>query len=542
MLEENPPDGVLPLLDFDIEQAPQDCPATWALLGTGQTKGIFQLESNLGKSWTKKLKPQSEEHMSALGALLRPGCLKAVDENGVSMTQHYVLRRHEQEEVRSYHPAIDAILFPTYGVLAYQEQAMFLAVAIAGFNEQEADMLRKAIGKKLAAEMSKVRTMFLEGAKKANVVSQELAEEVFGWIEKSQRYSFNKSHSYCYGLQGYENAYIKAHHPLAFFAGWLNNAKHKADSQEEVNELVNDARLFDVVVEPPDLRNLEPHFQTDRKTITFGLADIKGIGDAQIAKLRTAIAETEAFLQKPLPQWNWLQFLVWCSDQVSSSVTAKLIEVGAMRWMGKGRQLMRAEFDAWNALTDKEKEWVRDTLTGSLFQFDDVVSILKAVGRPKKEGGGCANKNRVSAVNSQVSLLEKPPTPLVDTPHWIAWAEEELLGISITCSRVDSCDLSAVNCSCKEYMAGRTGYLMLGVEITRVHEVKTKTGKSPGSKMARLVVTDGTCAVDAVVWPETYKEVRGLLTEGNTILIQGERDKKEGTTLVIKKVWQASTA
>jgi DNA polymerase III alpha subunit len=549
VLEDNPPKDVIPLLDFDVEKAPQDCPATWALLGRGETKGVFQLESNLGKTWSRKLKPEAAEHMSALGALLRPGCLKAVDEHGVSMTKHYVLRKNGEEAVSFYHPALEPILFPTYGVLVYQEQAMAIAQAIAGFNLQEADQLRKAIGKKLPVEMAKCKKLFAEGAARLGLVTLEQAEEIFGWIEKSQRYSFNKSHSMCYGMTGYECAYIKAHFPVAFFTSWLYNARHKRSKdgpQQERFELVNDARLFDIVVEAPDLRSLERFFHTDRKTVKFGLSDIKGVGEAQIKKLRDVVAEAEQQIGKALKEWSWFDFLLRVASRLPSNVIVSLIEVGALRWLPMSRQRMVAEFKAWSSLTDKEREWISETHAGTgMFRdgFSDLIEAMKGVGRPKKEGGGCSNKNRVSSVNSQVYLLEHPPASLEDTPHWIAWVEEELLGISISCSKIDACDISQVNVSCKEYLAGRTGFLMFGVEVQQVREVKTKKGKAPGSKMAFLTIADASCSVDDVIcFPETWKEYSSVLTEGNTVIMQAERDtgKKDSTGLLVKKVWQAN--
>lgn len=549
ILEDSNDPDVMPLLDFDIEKAPADCPATWALLGRGETKGVFQLESNLGRQWSKKLKPEHEEHISGLVALLRPGCLKAVDENGVSMTQHYCRRKNQEEPVEIYHPALEKILFPTYGVLVYQEQAMFIAMVVAGFNEMEADMLRKAIGKKLAAEMAKVKLMFIEGVKKAGVVTEQQGEEIFGWIEKAQRYSFNKSHAMGYGLTGYDTAYIKAHCPLAFFTGWLYHAKDEADPQQEIFELVNDAKLFDIVVGPPDLRNLQAHFSSDRKQITFGLSDIKGIGESQIEKLKKAVAEVEVQLGKKLWTWTWSEFLLFCSPKLSSNLVTNLIKVGALRWMDVSRTLMLAEFAAWETTTKTERSWVEKAE-----RCPDLIATLKALSQPKYQKpkkkkdpepkgpfGGCHNEKRRQSVLSQVALLEKPPTSMKDSPHWIAWVEEELLGTSITCCKIDSCDTSQVNVTCKEFLAGRTGFLLFGVEIQQVREVKTKKGKNPGSKMGFLTISDNSCALDDVVcFPDVWKEYSNLLIEGNTVIIQGERDEREkSNSLFVKKVWYA---
>ena len=149
---------------------------TWDLFKEGRTKGVFQLESNLGRSWSKKLSPSNMEELSALIALIRPGCLKAVTD-GKSMTQHYVDRKHKKDEVTYLHKSLKEILKSTYGVLVYQEQSMRIAQKLAGFNLQEADKLRKAIGKKKADLMSKVKKKFIYGCEEVGMVDKETAQE-----------------------------------------------------------------------------------------------------------------------------------------------------------------------------------------------------------------------------------------------------------------------------------------------------------------------------------------------------------------------------
>lgn len=180
-------------LDLDIENINLQCPITWKLMSQGTTTGVFQLESNLGKQYSKKLKPENIEHLAALNSLLRPGSLKAYDEKGVSMTDHYCLRKNNEEETIIKYKELEDILNKTYNVIAYQEQCLQIAIKLADFNEIEADALRKGIGKKLPEEIAKVKKIFLEKGEKAGVLPKEALEEVFGWIEKSQRYSFNKS-------------------------------------------------------------------------------------------------------------------------------------------------------------------------------------------------------------------------------------------------------------------------------------------------------------------------------------------------------------
>ena len=171
-----------------------NCSKTWKLISDGNTKGVFQLESRLGQSMAKKLKPNDIEQLSALISIMRPGCLEAI-RDGKSVSNHYIDKKNGLESVDYFHPALEPSLKTTYGEMIYQEQAMQIAKDIAGFNLQEADMLRKAIGKKKPEEMSKIKTKFMDGCNRTAIVSQKEAEQIFGWIEKSQRYSFNKSHS-----------------------------------------------------------------------------------------------------------------------------------------------------------------------------------------------------------------------------------------------------------------------------------------------------------------------------------------------------------
>jgi DNA polymerase III alpha subunit len=176
----------------DINSINLECEKTWDLISSGNTKGIFQLESRLGRSIAKKLKPQNIEQLSALISILRPGSLEAY-RDGKTITQHYIDRKNGLESIDYFHPSLKPILEKSLGELIYQEQAMKIATDIAGFSLQESDELRKAIGKKLADKMAKVKKKFLEGSEKLNIVNKAEAEEIFGWIEKAQRYSFNKS-------------------------------------------------------------------------------------------------------------------------------------------------------------------------------------------------------------------------------------------------------------------------------------------------------------------------------------------------------------
>lgn len=187
----NPKDESI-IFDYNIENINIDCEKTWSLIGEGNTKGVFQLESRLGSTMAKQLKPENIEQLSALISIIRPGALDAV-RDGKNVTNHYVDKKNGLESIDYFHPALEPSLKTTLGEMIYQEQAMQIAKDIAGFDLKEADNLRKTIGKKLADKMAAMKSKFLEGCKAKNIVNEKEAEQIFGWIEKGQRYSFNKS-------------------------------------------------------------------------------------------------------------------------------------------------------------------------------------------------------------------------------------------------------------------------------------------------------------------------------------------------------------
>jgi DNA polymerase-3 subunit alpha len=299
-------------IDFqpDIEQIPLDCQATWDLISDGNTIGTFQLESRLGQSLARKLQPGNIQELADLVAIMRPGCMESM-ERGKSITNHYIDRKHMREQVEYLHQSLEPILKNTHGLLVYQEQALAICSQLAGFNLQEADAMRKAIGKKKADEMAKLKSKFIDGCKEVGKVNETEAIEIFGWIEKSQRYSFNASHSLSYALNCYLSAYAKSHFPRVFFTSYLDFAKEKIKPKEEINSLINNARYMNIEVNGPDIRKLNNHFLLQDKQIWFGLGQIKGIGESSIKKL------LESSIGIPLDTINWDKFLFKLAPKLS---------------------------------------------------------------------------------------------------------------------------------------------------------------------------------------------------------------------------------
>jgi DNA polymerase-3 subunit alpha len=516
-------------IEFDptIQNINLDCNRTWELISSGNTKGVFQLESRLGRSIAKKLKPENIEQLSALIAILRPGCLEAL-RDGKSVTNHYIDKKNGQESVDYFHPSLEPILKTTYGEMVYQEQAMEIAKNIAGFNLQEADLLRKAIGKKKPEEMAKIKGKFLEGAKKEAIVSEQEAEQIFGWIEKSQRYSFNKSHSVSYAINAYLSAYTKAHFSRVFFASYLRFAKDKIDPQAEIKELVQNANEMDITIHTPDLRKLNKLFILDNKNIYFGLTDIKGVGDSVFDKL-IKLAEIHN-----IDNMSWLEILIHILLNINSTAAKSIIQSGAVDFLKKSRQSMLFEYNNISLLTAKEIEYIIPFIK----ECSCIEQILKILlNKPK------ATKNRKEIITNIIAAMINPPHSLEDSPDWVADCEYALLGYSITCSKIDMYDISMTNATCKDFKNNNNlkQNIILGGEIDNINVVKTKSGKNKGLEMAFVTMVDSTGSLDSVVFfPEQYKTYRNMLFNGNIIIVKGSRSR-DSDSLFVEKSFIAKT-
>jgi len=508
-------------------------------LGEGKTKGMFQLEGHLGQTWAGKIKPENIEELGALVSLIRPACLRARSGNPPkSMTERYRDRKLGVEEVDDFDvPELQTILHNTYLIIVYQEDAMQIAVSLAGFNEQDADILRKAIGKKKADVMSQVENNFLLGCEKTAIISKEKAKEIFSWIREAQKYGFNKSHAISYAEGSYWTAYCKAHFPLQFFCSYLRGANWKQDKYEEIATLVNDAKLFNIKVNPPDLRDIQTNFYIKNQELYFGLLEVKQVGESSIVKIQHALKEVQLTLDRQIDNWSWLDYLIFFSDKISSSINKSLILTGATDFFGESRTLMSYHMDCWTQLTKKEKAWIQTKQYESTnnARWTTLHDALCDCAHKKADGGGCHTVRRIQVMQSVGNILRNPPHSLSDSFHFMAWNEEKLLGLPLTCNMVDDCDGAIqANTTCKELLDGKDGYIILAVTINRIKEIHTKKAKK---KMAFLTVSDNTYALDSIVcFPDDWKEFKDLLTVSNTVLLHGETSKKG--SFIIKQVWQ----
>ena len=256
-----------------LEELPMDSTRTFHLLQECRTTAVFQLESNGMKDLIRKLQPDNFNEIIALVALFRPGPLES------GMVGDYIDRKHGRAVVSYPHRDLESILRPTYGVILYQEQVMQIAQVLAGYSLGDADILRRAMGKKKASEMAKQRLVFVDGASRRGV-SDDLANYIFDQMETFAGYGFNKSHSAAYALLAYQTAWLKAHYPAAFMAAVLSA---DMDNTDKIAGFIDECRHMGLNILPPDINHSSYAFNaTDPQTIRYGLGAIKGIGLAAI--------------------------------------------------------------------------------------------------------------------------------------------------------------------------------------------------------------------------------------------------------------------
>jgi len=512
------------MIEFDINNF-KDIP-TWELICSGRTKGVFQLESGLGKHWSKKIKPRSIKELSDLISLIRPGTLQAISK-GKSMTQHYVDRKSGIDAVEYPHESLKEFLEDTYGILCYQEQAMIIVQKLGGFSLVEADILRKAIGKKKADLMNEMKDLFINGAEKTGIISKDIAKEIFSWIEKSARYQFNKSHSVCYAIDAYWSAYCKTHKPLKFYVTYLNHSDKKPDQHQEVKELVMDAKSFGIETYPPRLNHLYTNFTSIDDKIYYGLRHIKNVGSIECEKIQSVKTMYN------VSNFTWMDCLIKIIYRggINKRAAIALISVGAFNGANNknSRQKMLYEYNSWCQLSDREQECIAKNYKSDQELFEIVSNIPNLI------------KINAKRMTSFLDILESINCPLYDLEEKtrdLVDFENKFLGVSLTCSNSDAVKIQTNICS--DVINGTIiGKISLCISITQIKIYKTKKGKNPGREMAFLTGEDSSGELDSMtIFPETYEKYKDLLLENNSVVIFGEVSKKDKNSVIVNKIIQ----
>lgn len=460
-----------------LDDIPLDDEDTYKLLSSGQTTGIFQLESSGMRDILIRMQPNRFEELIALVALYRPGPMLWIDD--------FIKRKKGEAQIKYDLPQMKEILDETYGIILYQEQVMIIANKIANFSMGQADILRKAMGKKKPEEMEKQKEAFIKGAV-ANGISEKKAGKIFENMEPFAMYGFNKSHSAAYAYLAYQTAYIKAHYPVEFMAA---NLSADMDNTDKIVKSISECRNMSIAILPPDINQSDREFKVVGNAIRFGLEAVKGVGSSAIESILEArgncgdFASIEDFLKRI------------DNKKINRKVVEGLIKAGAFDSLGISRK--------------------------------NAISLMDA-----SSSGHCNLLNQQNIFGSDASEPEE----------WdeaeLLLKEKEALGFYVTGHPIlkyrDALASMKISRSSEiEDMADRQDVQAAGV-IRAIKKIKTK-GKM--ETMAYLTVEDEEGSIEALVFPELFKNTAGLLNKDALIVIKGALDKTEkGIKLISRDI------
>ncbi|MBI5419020.1 MAG: DNA polymerase III subunit alpha [Deltaproteobacteria bacterium] len=476
--------------DTNLETVPLDDAESYAMLGRGDTAGVFQCESGGFTDLLVRLKPERFTHLIHAVALYRPGPLQS------GMVDDFIARRHGKKTVEYPFPQVEEILRDTYGVIVYQEQVMQIAVALAGFSMGEADVLRKAMGKKDTALMDRQKERFLKGAA-ANGIAENKARALFEQIAQFGEYGFNKSHSAAYALVAYQTAWLKAHYPVEYFCALMTS---ESGDTAKIIRYINHCREKGIPILPPDVNESRFAFFPTGKAIRFGLSAIKGVGEAAVISIQ------EARNEKPFA--SVADFLVRIDlRKVNKRALESLIKAGALDSLDPDRGRLFAQLPA---LMETAQEETRRKESGQFALFGGATCAPPPV-RESRLGPAAPGWNRRERLN-----FEREALGFYITGHPLdAYSGEIGLFANATTSRIAA--------------------LKTGAEVKIggiINALKVKTTKR-GEKMASLTLEDLEGIVEVVVFPEKYRESQDALASQDPIFMIGRVESDESSSKVI---------
>jgi len=447
-------------IDIDLDKVPLDDEKTFEMIRAGETAGIFQLEGSGMTSLIRRVQPDRFEDLIALLALYRPGPLES------GMTDDYVERRHGRQKITYPHPSLSEVLDETYGLPIYQDQIMLMAQKLAGFSLAEADILRKAMGKKKKEIMASMREKFMAGCRE-NGIPEQVAVQSFDDMEKFSRYGFNKSHTTAYAFVSYWTAYLKANYPTHFIASLLASVQGDLD---KVASYIGQCRRMGIEVLPPNINESEASFTpTSDSRIRFGLAAIKHVGRGAIDAILAARKD------------GFSSFFDMCRrvDGVDRDTLEALIKAGAFDGMGASRR-------------------------GLLMHVSQGIEMMQIARHERQSGqqsffGGA----ETAVVDPVITEEEFPQSELLEF-------EKELLGLYISADPLDQyrdiislyCRPLASTSSMREAQSA-----IIGGRITAMRRIATKKG----DQMAFVTMSDGESEAEVTIFPRVLEAAGGTI-------------------------------
>lgn len=492
-------------VSIDVDNLPLDDAKTYAMLSSGNTTGVFQLESAGMRRVAKTLQPNQFSDITAMVALYRPGPMDLIP--------RFVEGKHKPETVVYLHPSLEPVLKETYGIMVYQEQILQIANVMAGYSLGEADILRRAIGKKKKSLLDENKKRFIKQSVDKGY-EKEIAEKVWGFIEAFANYGFNKSHAACYAMIAYQTAYLKANYPVEYMTALMSveSGSHSANRDEKVAVAVESSKQLGIKILPPDINKSGSDFVVEPNeaslgglAVRFGYTAIKNVGSAAIEN----ILETRMRLAGPFTSFT--QFIRETDGRKVNKKTLEcLIKVGAMDQFGT-RASMLENLDS-----------IR--LAASQFQSDiDGQDNLFA---------GVSDHKSQEIKDTFPVVAEYPSQELLSF-------EKELLGMYLTDHPMAEA-LKAVskrsnkNIADIDQLIHQGQSFLFGGYINKLRETRTKKS---GALMAFGTVEDETGSAEFVVFPKTYEVCKELLKPNAVVLMKAKVEVREETiSLLVEKV------
>ncbi len=485
-------------IEVDINHIPLDDEATYKMLMTGSTDGVFQLESTGMKQLVKDLRPSVFEDLGALVALFRPGPL------GSGMVKDFVERKHGRQEIKYAHPLLEPVLKDTYGTLVYQEQIMQIFQVLADYSLGGADGVRRIMAKKHPEDLVKLEGPFIEKAV-GKGMSEKDAKELFDQIGSFASYCFNRSHSACYAFVAYQTAYLKAHYPVEYISAMLTNSK---DDQSKTQLYIAEAQKLGIKVLPPDINKSNSEFTPDGNNIRFGLNSIKGIGEAVLKEIEEEREKNGEFK-------SIADFTQRINPRVINRKTLEnLAKAGAMTCLEPSRKKV----------------------------FNNIENILNSAARENeaKESGQVSLFAALGDVNSgssyQMSSFELYGSNEEFSDKEIQEFEKDLLGFYVTSHPLESIRdklpfLTTHNISDMENIQNDTFVTICGL-LTSVRQIPTK--KDPAKFLKAGVIEDLTGEIAFVAFHKTLQEYNTFIEQEKKVIMSGKLQKREeGTSQII---------
>lgn len=483
---------------YDLNTIPINDKKAFELLASGDVTGIFQVESAGMRRVLTTMKPTKFEHIVATISLYRPGPMEYIDD--------YIDRMHGRKPVEYHHSALEPILAETYGIIVYQEQIMQIASQLSGYSPGDADLMRRAVGKKKKEELLKHREKFVNGAVERGI-PKEAGGKIFDDIEFFARYGFNKAHAADYAVITCQTSFLKARYPVEYMAALLTVERHNTD---KVGLLIGECRTMCIQVLPPDINKSDIDFAiedaNEGSTIRFGLGAVKNVGEGAIEVILQARAKGDLFID--------IDDLCRRVDlrQVNRRALESLIKVGALRPLGQRPQLL-AIIDRMMGLSSQTHQ---AAAVGQISMFDTGGFDAPAAGSilyPLPEAEKVSRREMLGWEKELLGVYvsEHPMQPIIDK-----------LGDSVTCF------LGQIN----ETMAGHK--VTVAGMINWVRQIYTKNGKP----MAFVELEDGQGTIEVVVFPRIYQETSQMWEQEKVVVVRGKVDVKggNGPKIICEKV------